>query len=141
MYWRPGLEMPTYDNGTQGPPTHLPIRSTSTSGSATSQGSGRSYPKQTSRQPGPKGSYGRPCDLQSWNQIHAETVAYLADLNDADLDQQVTYTVTIDGETRTRKVWHMLLQVVNHQTEHRAQIGTMLGQMGLDVPRPISWCT
>jgi uncharacterized damage-inducible protein DinB len=68
-----------------------------------------------------------------WNQIHADTVAYLSDLNDADLDHQIIYTGP-DGKTRTRKVWHMLLQVVNHQTEHRAQVGTMLGRMGIEVP-------
>jgi uncharacterized damage-inducible protein DinB len=67
-----------------------------------------------------------------WNQIHSETVAYLADLNDSTLNEDVTYTGP-NGKTRTRKVWHMLLQVVNHQTEHRSQLGTLLGQMSLEV--------
>jgi len=39
-----------------------------------------------------------------------------------------------DGVQRTRKIWHMLVQVPNHQTEHRSQIASMLGAMGLDVP-------
>jgi uncharacterized damage-inducible protein DinB len=69
-----------------------------------------------------------------WNDIHAQSMLFLNNITDADLEQEVTYTGP-DGKTRTRKVWHMLLQVTNHQTEHRAQIGTMLGQMGLEVPQ------
>jgi len=69
-----------------------------------------------------------------WNQAHADATSYLGSLTDADLEQEVTYTAP-DGKTRTRKVWHMLLQVVNHQTEHRSQIATMLGQMELEVPQ------
>jgi uncharacterized damage-inducible protein DinB len=72
--------------------------------------------------------------LDWWQVVHEMTVDYLNTLDDPDLDPQVTYTGP-DGKTRTRRIWHMLLQVVNHQTEHRAQIGTMLGQMGLEVPQ------
>jgi uncharacterized damage-inducible protein DinB len=72
--------------------------------------------------------------LEWWQVVHDVTVEYLNTLHDEDLDRQVTYTAP-DGKTRTRRIWHMLLQVVNHQTEHRAQIGTMLGQMGLEVPQ------
>ena len=47
-----------------------------------------------------------------------------------------TYTyVGPDGKRRTRKVWHMLLQVPNHQTDHRSQVATILGSMGLEVPQ------
>jgi uncharacterized damage-inducible protein DinB len=69
-----------------------------------------------------------------WNEEHSNAVTYLLGLIDADLEQQVTY-MGPDGKARTRRIWHMLLQVVNHQTEHRTQLGTMLGQMGLDVPQ------
>ena len=69
-----------------------------------------------------------------WNQIHADATTYLSDLSDADLEQEVSYRGP-DGKTRTRKVWHMLLQTVNHQTEHRSQVSGMLGQMGLEVPQ------
>lgn len=72
--------------------------------------------------------------LDWWQVVHEMTIDYLNTLDDPDLDRQVTYTGP-DGKTRTRRIWHMLLQVVNHQTEHRAQIGTMLGQMGIEVPQ------
>lgn len=71
--------------------------------------------------------------VEWWDSAHREAMEYLSQIQDADLDMDITYKAP-DGKTRTRKVWHMLLQVTNHQTEHRAQIGTMLGQLGVEVP-------
>lgn len=68
-----------------------------------------------------------------WNEQHVTATNYLASISDDDLGREITYAAP-DGKTRTRKVWHMLLQVPNHQTEHRSQIATMLGQMGMEVP-------
>ncbi len=68
-----------------------------------------------------------------WNEIHAGTMRYLSALSPTDLQQEVTYTGP-DGKRRTRKVWHMLMQVVNHQTEHRSQLASILGGMGIDLP-------
>ncbi|HYO50303.1 MAG TPA: DinB family protein [Chloroflexia bacterium] len=71
--------------------------------------------------------------LEWWDGNHAQAVQYLSSITDQDLSRELTYMAP-DGKERTRKVWHMLLQVPNHQTEHRAQIGTMLGQLGVEVP-------
>jgi uncharacterized damage-inducible protein DinB len=60
-------------------------------------------------------------------------VLYLTGLHPAHLSGEVTYDAP-DGKTRTRRIGHMLLHVTNHQTEHRAQIGTMLGALGVEVP-------
>jgi uncharacterized damage-inducible protein DinB len=68
-----------------------------------------------------------------WTQIHATSMEFLDKVAPAGLEEQVTY-MGPDGNTRTRKVWHMLLQVPNHQTEHRAQLGTLLGQRGVETP-------
>jgi uncharacterized damage-inducible protein DinB len=68
-----------------------------------------------------------------WDIAHDEALDYLLQIQDPDLAMDITYKAP-DGKTRTRKIWHMLLQVTNHQTEHRAQIGTMLGQLGVEVP-------
>ena len=68
-----------------------------------------------------------------WNGVHAEAVQYLFAIGEVDLQTELTYLAP-DGKRRTRQVWHMLLQVVNHQTEHRSQIATLLGSMGLQVP-------
>ncbi len=69
-----------------------------------------------------------------WNSVHADAVGYLDNINESDLHAELTY-VGPDGKRRTRKIWHMLLQVPNHQTEHRSQIATMLGNMGVEVPQ------
>jgi uncharacterized damage-inducible protein DinB len=69
-----------------------------------------------------------------WNEVHAQVDQYIASISDDNLNIEVTY-LGPDGKRRTRKVWHMLLQVPNHQTDHRSQIATMLGSMGLDVPQ------
>ena len=71
--------------------------------------------------------------VEFWDAAHGEAMGLLSEMEESDLSREITYTAP-DGKTRTRKVWHMLQQVTNHQTEHRAQIGTMLGQMGVEVP-------
>jgi uncharacterized damage-inducible protein DinB len=69
-----------------------------------------------------------------WNEQHAHATEYVQVLDDADLQGEVTYRGP-DGKERTRKVWHMLMQVVNHQTEHRGQLASYLGQLGHEVPQ------
>ena len=69
-----------------------------------------------------------------WNEVHAQVDQYLSTISDTILNTEVTY-LGPDGRWRTRKVWHMLLQVPNHQTDHRSQIATILGSMGLEVPQ------
>jgi len=68
-----------------------------------------------------------------WNEIHAQSMLLINGLPEFYLDEEITYLAP-DGVRRTRKVWHMLLQVPNHQTEHRSQIASILGAMGLEVP-------
>jgi uncharacterized damage-inducible protein DinB len=84
----------------------------------------------------PKGEDFR--DLQNivvwWNEVHAQVDQYLSSISRESLNTEVTY-LGPDGKRRTRKVWHMLLQVPIHQTDHRSQIATILGSMGLDVPQ------
>lgn len=69
-----------------------------------------------------------------WNGVHSASVQLLAEISAADLEAELTY-VGPDGKRRTRKIWHMLLQVPNHQTEHRSQLATMLGNLGVEVPQ------
>jgi uncharacterized damage-inducible protein DinB len=69
-----------------------------------------------------------------WNGVRADSVQLLNDLSPEDLEAELTY-VGPDGKRRTRKIWHMLLQVPNHQTEHRSQLATMLANLGVEVPQ------
>jgi len=68
-----------------------------------------------------------------WNEVHAQSMLYINALTPYYLDRELTYMAP-GGVQRTRKIWHMLVQVPNHQTEHRSQIASMLGAMRLDVP-------
>jgi uncharacterized damage-inducible protein DinB len=68
-----------------------------------------------------------------WDEQHRAGLAYLATLADADLDRVIHYT-SAQGQAYTRRVWHALLQVVNHQTEHRSQVAAMLTQQGVAAP-------
>jgi uncharacterized damage-inducible protein DinB len=66
---------------------------------------------------------------QRW---HAEERAmrdYLAHRTDADLTDYVRYT-TPEGDKRERVLWHCLLHVVNHGTQHRSEAAAILTEYG-----------
>ncbi len=64
-----------------------------------------------------------------WDQIETEARAYLATLDDAQLLQTVHYKTT-RGDPKENVLWHILLHVVNHGTDHRAQTMAMLNRLG-----------
>jgi uncharacterized damage-inducible protein DinB len=51
--------------------------------------------------------------------------AYLASLRDEDLESHLRYT-TDTGIQRDRILWHCLLHVVNHGTQHRSEAAGLL---------------
>ena len=53
--------------------------------------------------------------------------AYLADLQDDMLFMQ-----PLAGEDKDLRVWQVLLHVVNHGTDHRAQLLRLLNDLGLE---------
>ncbi|MCA0350363.1 MAG: DinB family protein [Chloroflexi bacterium] len=61
-----------------------------------------------------------------WANIEATMREYLANLQDADLQ-----TKPLDGEDENLIVWQVLLQVVNHGTDHRAQILRLCHDFGI----------
>ena len=50
---------------------------------------------------------------------------YLAGLSDDDLTSHLRYTVD-NGEKRDRILWHCLVHVVNHGTQHRSEAAAIL---------------
>ncbi|MBA3468424.1 MAG: DinB family protein [Herpetosiphonaceae bacterium] len=59
-----------------------------------------------------------------WRAEDQLLAAYLDTLSDADLDAGLTFS---RGETRvTRTLWHLLVHVVNHGTQHRAEAALLL---------------
>jgi uncharacterized damage-inducible protein DinB len=62
------------------------------------------------------------------NKFHAEEKsmrAYLNHLTDTDMTSHMRYT-TAEGVVRDRILWHCLLHVVNHGTQHRSEAAALL---------------
>lgn len=64
-----------------------------------------------------------------WRKEEASMRAYLASLRDADMERHVYYT-TDTGTPRDRILWHCLLHVVNHGTQHRSEAAARLTEYG-----------
>ena len=64
-----------------------------------------------------------------WQEEERAIRAYLADLSDDDLESHLRYT-TDTGIKRDRILWHCLLHVVNHGTQHRSEAAALLTDYG-----------
>lgn len=64
-----------------------------------------------------------------WQTEEAEMRAYLDSLHDGDLDGMVRYELD-DGTVRQRVLWHCLVHVVNHGTQHRSECAAILTSLG-----------
>lgn len=76
---------------------------------------------------------GRDGDLDAlrarWDAIEATMRDYLAALTDEALDERPVPEHPEDGELRA---WQILLHVVNHATDHRAQLNRLLHDRGVE---------
>ncbi|MBL8056533.1 MAG: DinB family protein [Anaerolineales bacterium] len=64
----------------------------------------------------------------SWDEVEARMRAYLAGLRDEDLFSR---PIQEPEEDRGLVVWQVLLHVVNHGTDHRAQLLRLLNDLGV----------
>ena len=67
--------------------------------------------------------------ISRWNEEEAAMRAYLASLNETALAQPLAY-VSTSGRPFSSTLWHILLHVVNHGTQHRAEVAHLLTQLG-----------
>ena len=65
--------------------------------------------------------------------IEAERAAFLATLDEPDLEQSISYR-NFKGEQWTYTLGDMFLHLINHSTYHRGQVVTMLRQVGSAAP-------
>ncbi len=65
-----------------------------------------------------------------WDQVEDQIRAYLAALRD---DQLLQRPFT-EGEDKDLILWQVLLHVVNHGTDHRAQLLRLLNDVGVKTP-------
>ena len=71
-------------------------------------------------------------------QNHREWSDFLNDLSDADMDQVIVYKNTSGTEFKST-IAEIATQVINHGTHHRAQIGQLLKQVGVDALPPLDF--
>lgn len=64
-----------------------------------------------------------------WREEEAAMRAYLTGLRDEDMESHLHYT-TDTGIKRDRILWHCLLHVVNHGTQHRSEAAALLTEYG-----------
>jgi uncharacterized damage-inducible protein DinB len=82
--------------------------------------------------PGPHLAYEdfstRAATKAKWDELRGEALKYVSSLTDADLDGVIHWTLPDRGAEADNTRWEILLHVVNHATDHRAQILAMLNQ-------------
>lgn len=66
----------------------------------------------------------------AWATIKSNWIAYLDSLNNDDLEESITFIGITSGKESTCLRWEGLSQVINHSTDHRAQILSLIHQVG-----------
>jgi uncharacterized damage-inducible protein DinB len=66
----------------------------------------------------------------NWDQVEIDWYTYIDGLTDAQLDEPVSYNYIGDTEVHTTPLWELLMQVINHGTDHRAQTLALIHQLG-----------
>ena len=67
-----------------------------------------------------------------WKSVEQAWLAYLDTLTDAALDEEIIFNSQTYGTTFHNLRWEGLMQILNHSTDHRAQILSLIHQVGGD---------
>jgi uncharacterized damage-inducible protein DinB len=64
-----------------------------------------------------------------WREDEKSMRAFLASLHDEDMNNLMRYPIS-NGQIRERILWHCLVHVVNHGTQHRSEAAALLTRYG-----------
>lgn len=67
---------------------------------------------------------------EQWEQVAQDAVAFATGIDEATLQHELTFDMPHRGGTRVNTVGQIMLHMVNHGTDHRAQILPILHRMG-----------
>lgn len=65
-----------------------------------------------------------------WQTIRHDWIVYLDELTPEDLESEIAFVSVTYNKTFTNPRWEAILQVLNHSTDHRAQILSLIHQVG-----------
>jgi uncharacterized damage-inducible protein DinB len=69
-------------------------------------------------------------DLRAaWEEEQAAMGTFVAGLTEEQIDGEMLYTTT-EGKSMRAPLWQLLLHVVNHGTQHRAEVAQVLTELG-----------
>jgi uncharacterized damage-inducible protein DinB len=72
----------------------------------------------------------RDIAFAKWKESEADILNYVYSLTDDDLQRTIAYDMPHRGGMKRSAVWQILSQIVNHGTDHRAQVLSILHRMG-----------
>lgn len=65
-----------------------------------------------------------------WDEVRYHIMNYVASVTDADLQETIEIDIPVRGGIYHNKRWEILVHMVNHGTDHRAQILNLVHQLG-----------
>ena len=64
-----------------------------------------------------------------WQTEEKALIAFVENVSDSDLEKTIQYHRT-GGELRENTLWHLMVHLVNHGTQHRSEAAAMLTEYG-----------
>jgi uncharacterized damage-inducible protein DinB len=64
-----------------------------------------------------------------WDQERHQMYTFIDTLSEGDLNRTIAYTTT-SGQPYANTLWHMMVHVVNHGTQHRSELAMLLTELG-----------